>query len=69
MKTYFLFSLNFILILSQKINPKKLNSYEYSHFNLNENNEYIIYSFENKYSNGDLVFNIYKIESQSIPQF
>ena len=51
MKTYFLFSLNFILILSQIINPKKLNSYEYSHFNLNdlnENNEYIIYSFENK---------------------
>ena len=72
MKIYFLLFSNFILILSQVIKPKELNSYEYSHFNLNdlnENNEYIIYSFENKYSNVDLIFNIYKIESQTIPEF
>ncbi len=66
---YYLIYFKFFIILSQKIIPKELISYEYFHFSLDNKNDYKIFSYNNKFTDGDLVFNIYKIKSDSYPKF
>ena len=66
---YYLIYFKFFIILSQKIIPKELISYEYFHFSLDKKNDYKIFSYNNKFTDGDLVFNIYKIKSDSYPKF